>query len=309
MADLVAFFTLGLAMDDFKPYVLTGLALGGVYALSATGIVVLYQATGVLNLAFGAIGTLGALVAWQLIESDVMSEWPAYAVCVLVGGAVTLLYGVVFGPAFAARDPLVKAMGTVGLMLILLGAMYWIWPVGTFARSLIMPTTNWGFQVDFLDARVNGTQFIAMGFAIYVTLQTIVFFRFTNLGIATRALADDREIAATLGVPVRRVEAAAWLGSGLVCGASGLLLASLVGLDAGTLTFLVISSLAAALIARLRSLWVTFLAGIFIGLTEALITPIIELSRYRTMAPFVLAIAALLLFQRQSGVSMARAAR
>src|SRR6185295_951920 len=55
------------------------------------------------------------------------------------------------------------------------------------------------------------------------------------------------------GVPVRRVEAAAWFGSGLVSGFAGLLLSNLVGLDAATLTFLVISSLAAALIARLRS--------------------------------------------------------
>ena len=56
-----------------------------------------------------------------------------------------------------------------------------------------------------------------------------------------RALANDREITATLGVPVRRVEAAAWLGSGLLAGVAGLLLSNLVGLDANTLTFLVIS--------------------------------------------------------------------
>jgi branched-chain amino acid transport system permease protein len=124
-----------------------------------------------------------------------------------------------------------------------------------------------------------------------------------------RALANDREIAATLGVPVRRVEAYAWLGSGLLCGASGLLLANLVGLDAGSLTFLVISALAAALIARLRSIWVTLLAGIGIGLAEALATPIFEISRYRTMAPFVLAIAALLIFQRQRVMPVARTAR
>ena len=76
-----------------------------------------------------------------------------------------------------------------------------------------------------------------------------------------RALANDREITATLGVPVRRVEAAAWLGSGLLSGVAGLLLSNLVGLDAATLTFLVISSLAATLIARLRSITVTFVAG------------------------------------------------
>ena len=82
-----------------------------------------------------------------------------------------------------------------------------------------------------------------------------------------RALASDREITATLGVPVRRVELAAWLGSGLVCGGAGLLLADLfTSLDYTALTFLVISSLAAALIGRLRSLWVTLAGGLAVGL-------------------------------------------
>ena len=86
-----------------------------------------------------------------------------------------------------------------------------------------------------------------------------------------RALANDREITATLGVPVRRVEAVAWLGSGLISGFAGLLLSNLVGLDAATLTFLVISTLAAALIARLRSLVVTLVAGLVVGLVTALV--------------------------------------
>ena len=89
-----------------------------------------------------------------------------------------------------------------------------------------------------------------------------------------RALANDREITATLGVPVRRVEAAAWLGSGLVCGVAGLLLADLfTSLDYAALTFLVISSLAAALIGRLRSLWVTLAGGIAVGFAQAVLAP------------------------------------
>ena len=109
-----------------------------------------------------------------------------------------------------------------------------------------------------------------------------------------RALANDREITATLGVPVRKVEATAWFTCGIISGASGLLLSNLVGLDANTLTFLIISSLAAALIARLRSLVVTLVAGLAIGLVNALVTPILSISQYRDMTPFVLAIAALL---------------
>ena len=85
--------------EDFKPFIITGLALGGVYSLSGVGMVVLYRATGVLNLAFGAVGALGALIAWQLINHNGWAAGPAYVVCVLVGGVLTLLIRGVLRPA------------------------------------------------------------------------------------------------------------------------------------------------------------------------------------------------------------------
>ena len=115
------------SIEDFKPFVVTGLALGGVYALSGVGMVVLYRATGVLNLAFGAVGAMGALLSWQLINHNGWAEGPAFLFCVLFGGAITLLYGVIFGPPLASRDPLVKATATLGLALILLGIMDLVW--------------------------------------------------------------------------------------------------------------------------------------------------------------------------------------
>ena len=65
-------------MQDFEPFIVTGLALGGVYALSGVGMVVLYRATGVLNLAFGAVGAMGALIAWQLINGSGLPAGVAY---------------------------------------------------------------------------------------------------------------------------------------------------------------------------------------------------------------------------------------
>ena len=56
------------------------------YALSGVGIVVLYRATGVLNLAFGAIGAMGALIAWTLINHTAFPDWASYLVCVVFGG-------------------------------------------------------------------------------------------------------------------------------------------------------------------------------------------------------------------------------
>jgi branched-chain amino acid transport system permease protein len=286
--------------EDFKPFIVTGLALGGVYALSGVGMVVLYRATGVLNLAFGAVGAMGALLSWQLINHNGWAEGPAFLFCVLFGGAITLLYGVIFGPPLSSRDPLVKATATLGLALILLGIMDLVW--SDKARSMILPTSNHGFEVSRVF--VNYTEVIAIAFGLAVMVVTALFLRFTKTGTAMRALANDREITATLGVPVRRVEAAAWLGSGLLSGAAGLLLSNLVGLDAATLTFLVISSLAATLIGRLRSITVTFFAAIVIGLVNALITPILSISQYRDMTPFVLATIALLVLSGRRGSAL-----
>lgn len=291
--------------QDFQPYIVTGLALGGVYSLSGVGMVVLYRATGVLNLASGAIGAMGALIAWALINDHGWPEGVSYLVCVLFGGVVTLAYGMAFGPPLAGRDPLVKAVATLGLALILLGAMSWIW--SDKARSMVLPTTKENFSIG--DVLVNYTQVLGLALGIAVTVGTAAFLRYTKLGTGMRALADDREITASLGVPVRRVEAAAWLGTGILSGASGLLLSNLIGLDAATLTFLVISSVAAALIARLSSLFGTLAAGMFIGLVQALATPILSISQYRDMAPFVIAVIALLFMSRKGNLATARGAR
>jgi branched-chain amino acid transport system permease protein len=290
--------------EDFKPFIVTGLALGGVYALSGVGTVVLYRATGVLNLAFGAVGAMGAFIAYDLQSKGTVPDGIAFLICVLFGGLVTLAYGLAFGPPLAARDPLIKATASLGLALILLGAMSWIW--SDKARSLNLPTSNHTFEVS--GVLVTWTQVLAFALGVAAAVGTGAFLRYTNIGTAMRALASDREITATLGVPVRRVEAVAWLFSGLLSGASGLLLANLIGLDAATLTFLFISSLAATLIARLRSIVVTLIAAIVIGLVNALITPIFSISQYRDMAPFVLATVALLFLSRRREISFTRGA-
>ena len=198
---------LGLpSWQDFQPFLVTGVSLGAVYALSGVGMVVLYRATGVLNLAFGAVGAMGALIAWQLINHAGWNEWLAYLICVLFGGVLTLFYGMVFGPALAKRDPLVKATATLGLTLILLGVMDLLWTSsGGASRSISFPTDNDTFTVAGI--LVEWTNVIALILGFVITVATACFLRFTKLGTAMRAMANDREITATLGVPVRRVEA------------------------------------------------------------------------------------------------------
>ncbi len=293
------------SLTDLEQFLITGLSLGGVYALSGIGMVVLYRATGVLNLAFGAVGAMGALIAWQLINHAGFGFWPASLVSVLFGGVVTLAYGMVFGPALAGRDPLVKATATLGLTLVLLGVMDLLWPSsGGASRALTIPTDNNTFQVG--EISVTYTNVIALALGLLITVVTSAFLRFTKTGTAMRAMANDREITATLGVRVRRVEANAWFGCGVLSGIAGVLLADLVALDSTSLTFLVISSLAATLIARLRSIVITFFAAIVIGLVTAELTPVSSLSNYRDMTPFVLAAIALLILNRRRVISVGR---
>ncbi len=136
-----------------------------------------------------------------------------------------------------------------------------------------------------------------MIFPIVVAVATTVFLKRNKTGTAMRALADDRDNTALLGVPVRRVEASAWFVSGLLFGFSGLLLAGLVSMEIAALTFSIpIAALAAALIGRLESLWVTLAAAFVIGVIQAELNAFSSLAEYRNMTPFVCAILVLLWF-------------
>ena len=156
--------------SELEPFIVSGLALGGVYALSGVGLVVLYRATGVLYLAFGAVGALGALIAWSMVQGG-SPGWLAWIVCILFGGVVTLGYGVVFGPPLAGRDPLVRAVATLGLTLILAGAMDLLWTTsGGQARSLALPTDNGGFSI--AGVTVTWTEVIGVAAGVVLTVGT-----------------------------------------------------------------------------------------------------------------------------------------
>jgi branched-chain amino acid transport system permease protein len=118
------------------------------------------------------------------------------------------------------------------------------------------------------------------------------------MGIAMRALANNRDLSALLGIRVLNVEVSSWLMSGLLAGVSGLLLANLVNLNATALTFLVIPAMATAILGQLRSLAATLIGGLCIGLLEALATPFPTISSFRSVTPFLVALIAILWLQR-----------
>jgi branched-chain amino acid transport system permease protein len=286
-------------MPDFKPYLVIGLALGGVYAMSGVGLVVLYRTTGVINLFYGAMGALASIVAWTMVDEWGWNSWLSYGLVILMAGVLTTVYGWFLGPPLAGRDPLIKACASLGFALVLLGFMQWRWTPD--ARSLTLPTDDAQYVNDWL--RINWTQAIGMIFPIVLTVVTVLFLNRTKVGTAMRALADNRDNTALLGVPVRRVEATAWFGSGVIFGFSGLLLATLVSMEIVALTFSIpIAALAAALIGRMDSLVVTLVAAFVIGIVQSGLNAMASLSEFRNMTPFVFAIIVLLWFAWRGAV-------
>jgi branched-chain amino acid transport system permease protein len=112
-----------------------------------------------------------------------------------------------------------------------------------------------------------------------------------------RSLANDRELSALLGVRVLQVDTVAWVLSGLFAGVCGLLLANIVRLQATLLTFLVIPAFAAAILGRLNSLPITVVAGIVIGVLEAMAITVPGFAPYRTAVPFLVALVAIVFFR------------
>lgn len=282
-----------MAVPNLGPFVVSGLATGAVYALSAVAIVILFRASGVVNLAQGAIGALSAIIAWQIGNSGGPS-WIGWIAGVIAAIAVSLVYGRLLAPRVAHSDPVVRAVATLGLALALLGVMDFVW--GEYGRVLRLPTDSLGVRI--LDVRVTYTRLIALELTCLVTIGTIFFLGWTRMGLAMRALANRREISALLGVPVLKVDSWAWAMSGLIAGVSGILLASLARMQPLFLTFMVIPAIAAAIAGRVQSLGIAVIGGFAIGVIEAIGTPFPSIAPYRTLTPFVFAIVALVFLQR-----------
>ena len=186
-------------MAPYGLFLVAGLALGAIYALSGVGLVVLYRATGVLNLAYGAIGAMGAMVAWQLGQWG----WPevvGWVAAILVATLLSAAYGSFIAPRLAWREPVVKAVATLGLALILLGFANWLWIESP--RRLTLATD--GLGVELLGMRFTGTRLLALLAAFLATIGIALFLQRTRAGLLMRSLANDRDLSAMLGVSVVR---------------------------------------------------------------------------------------------------------
>ena len=288
-------------MDQLLPFLVVGVSVGAVYALSGVGLVVLYRASGVVNFSYGALGGLAAMLCWQIIDLE-YADWLGWVAGI---GAATLLswaYGRFIAPSLTHQDKVVRAMATLGFALLIMGISQWYW--GDEPRRLVLPTDSGGLEFDG-KRLISYTRLLALGLAASLTLAMLWLLAKTPLGLRMRALQSNRVLSALLGVRVKRVDTWAWVIAGVFAGITGLFMGKMVRLNPIVLTFLVIPAMAAAVVGRLMSLPATVLGGLLIGVTETLTALVPEISRYGSSAAFLVAILAIL-WQQRKGIGLSR---
>jgi branched-chain amino acid transport system permease protein len=288
-------------MDGILPFLVVGISVGAVYALSGVGLVVLYRASGVVNFAYGALGGLAAMICWQVIDLD-YADWMGWAAGV---GCATLLswaYGRYIAPSLTHQDRVIRAMATLGFALMIMGIAQWYW--GDTPRRLALPTDAGGIEFDG-KRLISYTRLVALLFAASATLGMVWLLANTSLGLRMRALQSNRTLSAMLGVRIKRVDTWAWTIAGVLAGVTGLFMGNMVRLNPIVLTFLVIPAMAAAMVGRMVSLPLTVAGGLAIGVIEALTSLQPGLQRYGSATAFVVAIAAVL-WQQRKGIGLSR---
>jgi branched-chain amino acid transport system permease protein len=248
----------------FFQLVVSGLAVGSLYALVALGFVLVYKATDVLNFAHGEAMLLGALVCYALVVSGVPFLWSVVVTCgvAMIMGLLTerlVLRPMLGEPQFAV------VMVTIGLSI--------------FLRSLagiIFGHDNKVFPAPFAQGALNLEGLVlshahlwAMATSGFMVILFFLFFKYSRLGLSMRGVANDQDTAMLMGISVKRVFALTWGISFAIASVAGIFLASVMVLNIG-LSLVAIKAFPAVILGGLESIPGAIIGGLVIGVVETL---------------------------------------
>lgn len=250
-----------------------GIALGSLYGIIGVGIILIYRTARLINFAAGAIGAVPAILALLLDLQDHVS-YLLVAPIVLVGGPVFgALVEIVVMRRYARSPRLIATVITIGVAqtLAILGFFIPIW-LGQKANNVqsLVPTPWDKFIIHNHRGQpaLDGNQIAAILAVLVVTVGLGAFFRYTRMGIALRASAENADRASLLGIPVKRVATTAWALAGLLSAVAIFVQAPLTGTPSdATLGFdTLLYGLAAAVVAKMQSFTVALASGVAIGI-------------------------------------------
>ncbi|MFB8772582.1 ABC transporter permease subunit [Streptomyces broussonetiae] len=239
---------------------LAGLSVGAAAALTGIGLIVTYRATGVLNLAHGAIAMVCAYALRGLVVDGGWPVWAAATVTLLVvaPGIGVVLERFVFRPlSVLGGDPAQTLVASIGVFVLLVGGAALLWGPGARDDAPeVVPAEPWG--------QLAVVVVLAAGVAATV--------RWTRFGRELRAVVDDRRLAVLAGIDADRVATAGWAFGAFTAGLTGVLLAPYVRLDPYGLPLLVMEVVAVAVAARMRSLTVAVVVALGLGVAQSQLT-------------------------------------
>jgi branched-chain amino acid transport system permease protein len=252
----------------FFEVLIGGLLSGVMYALVALGFVLIYKASGVFNFAQGAMVFLAALTFVSLLKMGV-NFW--LALLLTLGVMVVLGIGiekVVLRP-LVNQAPITLFMATIGLTFVLEGLSQLVW--GSQPHGLELGIQDVPMEWLSQSTGINISQFelFAAGVAGVLVTALALFFQYTRIGRALRAVADDHQAALAVGIPLKHIWAIVWAVAGFVALVAGLMWGARNGVQFA-LTFIALKALPVLLIGGFESVMGAIIGGLIIGAGEKL---------------------------------------
>ena len=252
-------------------YVLAGLALGSIYAIAASALVVTFVSSGVLNFAFGSMAFVVARFYYWLNSQHHMSTIGAGLLSILVLAPLMgiLLYAVLFR-FVRGKSTLIKLVTTIGLSVALPPICDLIFGTQTITSAPGLGSLN-DKPYKFLGAAVTTDQVLIYGFLLLILIAGTLVLQFTDIGLRVRAMVDSEAMTSLSGTSPNRVSVGVWAVSATLAGLAGVLVAPANGLSPTGMTTLMAAAFAAVVVARLRSLPGAVAAALAMGIVTDVI--------------------------------------
>ncbi len=257
-------------MKSFIQFAVLGVGAGAAYALFAQGAVLIYRGTGLVNFAHGALGMLSAFVTFKTLRID--NDWPL--VPAMIGGVVAsivvaLAYQWLVLNRLRHAAPIVRLISTLGLLGVLQAGVELKYDTATTPVEQYFPNDS----LDIGGVRFDESRIYILAISVAITVALWAFVRYTRVGLAISASAQNERAVRTLGWSPQLLSAVTWtIGAGLA-GLAGVIVAPLTGVNSQVFTLVVtVAALAAALLGGFQSFPMTFVGGMVVGIGETLVT-------------------------------------
>jgi branched-chain amino acid transport system permease protein len=278
----------------FLQYVAGGLAAGSLYALAALGLTLIYKTTGVVNFAQGEMAMVSTFVAYILLTTYHVPYSGAFAGALVFAAILGIVIERVFMRRLQSASVLSQIMVTLGLFLVLNGAMS-----TRFFEALPFPQPIGGQPLNLGGVFVSADSLLVFALTAAIMLGLYLFFRYTLLGVALRATAQNLSVARLMGVRVGRVYATTWGVAAVLGAVAGMLIAPTTALYPSFMGDVAIKAFASAILGGLGSLPGAVIGGLLLGVLENLIAGYVSTE---LKAVFAFSLILLVLVLRPEGI-------